>query len=354
MLNVLMQRVRAASLLLGLGLAGALVPACSKSTPSTILQDKDFQKPEGFDGEFDRNNILEDANFTDAEGLDIVLVRKFLHKTPYDRPSFLETYQSNGIQAADAITRAARTYRLNPLVFLVYAETVQGLVGAQDYPFPPNRVEYVFGCGCLAADNCLPALAGFDRQVDCLGRALRKSLDDAAANGTTNGGWGKDVPMSTLDGLKVTPGGNATAAIYDRTPIVAEGQAGGTWLFWNVWQVYAFGIDYAGPIGGANGGGWVGDACKANEACGFQGATCATNYPDGLCTTSCTGDCPTAANEAETFCVDFKTEGGFCFAVCNPGAPSCRDGYKCVNLPKYKSTNANDAKHVCFPDTQKP
>jgi hypothetical protein len=350
-----MRRFRAASLIAAFGLFGALSPACSSDEDHGVLQDADLEEPEDFDGEFDRNSILDDATFTDAEALDVVLVRKFLHDTPYDRPSFLETYQSNGVQAADAIARAARTYRINPIVFLVYAETAQGLVGSVDYPFPPNRVEYVFGCGCLSKDDCLPALAGFDRQVDCLGRMLRTALDEATgADGVTASGWGVDQTSATLDGLKVTPDSNATAAIYDHTPIVNEGKAGGSWLFWNVWQRYAITADYAGPIGGPEGGAWVGDGCTASTGCGFENATCATNYPGGLCTTSCTGDCPTAANQPDTFCVDFKSEGGFCFAVCNPGAPECREGYKCVNLPHYKPTSQSDSKHVCYPDTGAP
>lgn len=338
--------MRAASFVVVIGLFAALFPACSKSSDPGIYQDADFKPPEGFEGQFDRNTIMDDATFTDVEGVDVVLVRKFLHKTPYDRPSFLETYQSNGVQAADAITRAARTYNLNPLLFLVFAETTQGLLGAASYPFPPNRVEYVFGCGCLAPDNCLPELAGFDRQVDCLGKRLRVAFDDARTKGSTVSGWSTSATSATLDGLKVSPQTNATAAIYDHIPVVAEGKAGGTWMVWNVYQVYAAAIDYAGPIGGPNGGGWIGDACTANESCGFEGATCATNYPGGLCTTACTGDCPTSANQAETFCSDFGAEGGFCFAVCNPGAPNCREGYKCVNVQKYKAT---DTQHVCLP-----
>src|SRR5436305_8378819 len=136
--------MRAASFVVVIGLFAALFPACSKSSDPGIYQDADFKLPDGFEGQFDRNTIMDDATFTDVEGVDVVIVRKYLHKTPYDRPSFLETYQSNGVAAADAITRAARTYNLNPLLFLVFAETTQGLLGAASYPFPPNRVEYVF------------------------------------------------------------------------------------------------------------------------------------------------------------------------------------------------------------------
>jgi hypothetical protein len=329
--------------------ASIVAPACSKDEGDRgFLSGKDLERPVDVEQRFDRNNLVDPAAFTDVDGIDVTLIEKFLHRTPYDTTSFLETYQSNGVSAADAIARASRTYRINPLVFLVSAETSQGLVAAQQYPFPPERVEYVFGCGCLQPGNCQAQLAGFDRQVDCLGRAFRVALDTIAKNGVTASGWGPDKVSTTLDNLKVTPANDATAAIYDRTPRVAENGAGGTWLFWNVWNLYAAGIDYAGPIG-AGGGAWIGDACASTTQCGFENATCATNYPGGLCTTACTGDCPSQPDRPEAFCADFGKEGGFCFQVCNLGAPACRQGYKCLRVAKYK--NAAQSSPVCFPDS---
>lgn len=341
-----MLRSRVLGLLVALA---ALGPACSKDKSSGLLQDADLKPPEGSEAKFDKNNLVDPASFADVESLDVQLVQKFLHRTPYDRSSFLETYQSNGLRASDAIMKAARTYRINPLVFLVYAEAAQGLLGEANYPFPPERVEYVFRCGCLQGDNCLPQLAGFDRQLDCLGRRLRKSLDDIAASGATASGWGPDRPGTTLDGQKVTPANDATAALYDYTPRVAPGGGAGTWLFWNVWNVYSVGIGYASPLAGGSGGKWIGDACPAAESCGFENPICATNYPDGLCTTSCDGTCPSQPKRADAFCVDYKSEGGFCLAVCNPGAPACRPGYKCLSVARYKGTAA-DAEHVCYPE----
>lgn len=325
----------------------AFAAACSKTTDHGILQDKDLKVPAGVETAFDKNAIVDTAGLVDVAGLDGPTVQKFLHKTPYDRPSFLETYQSNGLRASDAIARAARTYRLNPLVFLVEAQATEGLLGEPEYPFPPERVEYVFRCGCLDATNCLPELAGFDRQVDCLGRTLRVALDAIAANGASAGGWGKDKTSTTLDNEKVTPTSEGTAAIYDYRPRVAVNAQGGSWLFWNLWNVYAAGIDYAGPIGGGGAGGWIGDPCVATSGCGVEGSTCATNYPGGLCTVPCKGDCPSQPDKPESFCADFKTSGGFCLAVCNPGAPACRDGYVCKRLRRLGSTGDTDSKFVC-------
>lgn len=147
----------------------------------------------------------------------------------------------------------------------------------------------------------------------------------------------------------MTPANDATAALYDRTPRVAVGAPGGTWVFWNVWNLYASRMSYEPTFGGSAGGQWIGDPCFSSESCGFDNPICATNYPGGLCTASCDGWCPFQPDRADTFCVDYKQEGGFCLAVCNPGAPACRPGYKCLSVALFKGTAA-DSRHVCYPD----
>jgi hypothetical protein len=332
-----------------LGIAGALLalaPACSEETERTVYQELDLKLPEGEERVFDRNNLVDSPSFTDDVGLDVVQIQRFLGKTPYDRPSFLETYQSNGVRAADAISRAARTYKLNPLVFLVFAQTAQGLVGERTYPFPTDRVEYVFNCGCLRPGQCQPELAGFDRQVDCLGRRLRTYLDEIVSGQQTASGWGPEKTSTTLDGVKVTPENEATAAIYAETPRVHEGKDGGSWLFWNVWNLYVAGTEYAGPIGGTAGTSLLGEPCSADASCSYEMAICATNYPGGLCTRACDGDCPQAIDQPPSFCVGFAA-GGFCLPTCSPGAPACREGYTCVRLRRQGATDDADSAFVC-------
>lgn len=329
--------------------ATAVVPACSSEQRATIYQELDFQLPEDEERIFDRNNIVDTAAFTDSTGLDLAQIQRFLGNTPYDRPSFLETYQSNGVRAADAIVRAARQYKLNPLVFVVFAQTTQGLVGERTYPFPTDRVEYVFNCGCLRAGACQPELAGFDRQVDCLGRRIRAYLDEIVAGNQTSSGWGPEKTSTTLDGVKVTPDNEATAAVYAETPRVNEGKDGGAWLFWNVWNLYVSSTEYAGPIGGGAGTSLLGDACATDASCGYERAICATNYPGGLCTLACTGDCPSGNEQPPSYCVGFSS-GGFCLVTCNPTAPACREGYGCKRLRKQGATSDTDSQFVCFPN----
>ena len=321
-------------------LAAAMPIACAKSgSEHTYLQAQDLDGQPGFA----RDAIVDTPSFTDASGIDGASIQRFFGRTPYNRPSFLATYQSNGLRASDAIVRSAIAHGINPLVFLVRAEMEQGLLGEQFYPDPPSRVEYAFGCGCNGIDKCDPKLAGFDVQVECLARALRKNLDDIATNGATEGGWAPGVTSVTVDGVKVTPRDEATAALYQYTPKVGLGSSG-NWLFWNIWQLYAIALQYAGPIGPA-GGSFVGDPCKADPSCSYPGGICATNYPGGLCTASCTGDCSMLGTGPQAFCASFQ-QAGYCLPVCNPSvAASCRDGYSCKKVLRFGSTT--ESQDVC-------
>src|ERR1700722_20266479 len=148
-----------------------LIAACAKHAAPPVLQPEDLSNQN--DSTFDPTEIVDPGSFSDDVDLGADQVEMFLQLTPYNNISFLSTYQSNGVLAVNAIMQASTTYRINPLVFLVRAEMDQGLVAATTYPLPASRVEYVFGCGCEAPGSCDPMQAGFDRQVDCLGAALR-------------------------------------------------------------------------------------------------------------------------------------------------------------------------------------
>jgi hypothetical protein len=282
----------------------------------------------------------------DQSALDAAGVLAFLQRTPYGQASFLATYGSHGTSAADAVVTAAHRYALDPLVFLVRAQMDQGLVGSSGYPSPASRVEYAFGCGCAAPGNCDPSYAGFDVQADCLGAALRASLDQVAATGKTAGGWGPGIVGTTLDGVQVTPKDDSTSALYQYTPVVATGSAGGNWLFWNLWRKYAAAVGYTAGKAGATS--WIGDACIGSATCvlGSTQGTCATQFPGGLCTLPCTSSCPSAVGQAPAFCADFGAQGGFCLVVCNPADTHCRQGYTCKSVQQAGGTTTQN---VCFP-----
>jgi len=324
--------------------ASALVSACAKSEPGSNLQASDLVTLQGVT--FDPNAIMTPAVFQDSIAYDATAIQNFLERTPYARPSFLATYQSNGVRASDGLYKAATANRINPFVLIARAEELQGLIGTQFYPFPPSRVEYVFRCGCTGDSNCDPALAGFDRQADCLARNLRQNFDQVTANGATAGGWGVGKQSVSLDNQKVTPADGSTAALYQYDPTVGVGQ-GGLWLFWNIWQNYADFLSYSPPPGGTTQGAWIGDACTANAMCTAPNAQCATNFPGGMCIVPCTEGCPSDPSHPASFCADFGQQGGYCLPKCNVGVPgACRTGYDCRAIYQFGS-NQSVAANVC-------
>lgn len=339
-----MPRVRGLSLFLVSAIATAFA-ACKDVPPPTVLNKVDLAPSEFDTSTFDPTTVIDNGAFTDTRSMsvDVTAIQGFLAKTPYGGPSFLSTYQSNGVRASDAIIAAARQYRINPLVFLVFTEITQGLIAARTYRFPPERVEYIFGCGCTSPDSCLPQLAGYDRQLSCLGQALRTALDEIRIDNHTESGWGPSIESTTLDNVKVTPTNEATAALYDRLPRVNSGTDSGTWAFWKVWQLYANALNYNGSSGGPSDGAWIGAACSANAMCSaVENGICASDFPNGLCTAKCDGACPTGDGRPDSFCAKFP-DGGYCLAVCNPAAPACRTGYRCVRA----TGTAGESEYVC-------
>jgi hypothetical protein len=327
-------------------LAGcALASACESAKTTSSLLPLDLEPAQGVP--FDPDEIIPEAAFIDSSTLGAIQIQDFLNLTPYGSPSFLATYQSSGILAANAIADAAASYGINPIVFLVRAEVAGGLVGAQRYPLPASQVEYVFGCGCTSPTTCDASFAGFDKQVDCLGDALRTSLDQIASAGATAGGWAPGVAAVTLDGDHVTPADASTAALYQYDPIVGQGKSD-NWLVWNIFQLYANALMYAPPPTSSDDAtAEVGDPCFTASDCAIGSPICWTGakYPGGLCTSSCNGSCP----GSDSFCADFSGSG-YCLAVCNSTDPaSCRTGYACSLIKQFMPSSSTGAGTVCTP-----
>src|ERR1700722_9880467 len=222
----------------------AVIACAKKDGEASVLAAQDLQSN---GAAFDPGEILDPVSMQDDGALDGGTIEQFLQQTPYGSSSFLSTYSSNGVPASDAIASAAERYTIDPILLLVREEMDQGLVASTGYPSPSSRVEFAFGCGCTAPGTCDPTYAGFDVQVACLAASMRDNLDAVTATGQTAGGWGPNITSTTLDGVDVTPEDDSTAALYQYTPVVAVGQAGGNWLFWNLWHQFAGALDYSPP-----------------------------------------------------------------------------------------------------------
>jgi hypothetical protein len=230
-----------------LAAASFALSACGPSADDGVLRPQDKKLPEGV--VFDPTNLQTDSSFVDVSPAEVASILQFLQKTPYDQPSFLATYASNGVTASLAIVQTSRKYKINPIVFLAHAQRAQGLVGSRSYPFPSSRVEFVFGCGCTAPGQCDLAMGGFNKQVDCLGRALRTSLDQLTGpDQATAGGWAVGTATKTIDGTFITPQTNATAALYQYLPLVGDSTSGNT-VYYAIFQLYATALSYFDPGG---------------------------------------------------------------------------------------------------------
>ncbi len=346
--------------------APLIAVACAKAEPTSHLAAQDLAPAEG--EPFDANHILTLDELTDSSVTGELLralityraTEKTNRKNPYGRDSFLATYFSNGLSAIDALLNASEQYRINPLVLLVRAEMAEGLVALDYYPIDaPGRVEYLFRCGCRGPGTCDVALAGFDRQVDCLARQYRIILTDMENNGgVTAGGWAKEREGRTVDGKSVTPADEGTAAMYQFDPRVGALEDGGNRLFWNIWKLYTRAAAYQGPSGQGPTGAWIGDPCTRTEACkAIPGGVCVNNYPGGMCSARCStsSDCPPREGR-ESACIDTGS-GAYCFTRCNSNvASSCRGGsgeWACCTPPTYPPTftaeNERVTQSVCTP-----
>jgi hypothetical protein len=318
--------------------------ACAKSSggPSSIpVQDTETV---GFT--FNPNEVVPINSFTDFAAVPTSAITSFLAATPYGNASFLVTYQSNGLLAADGISRAAQTYRINPIVLLVGIEVAGQLIARTAYPQPTSIVDYIFGCGCSGPGACDAEAAGLDVQVACYANSLRTSLDAIDVGGTTAGGWIPGRGTTTLDGTAVTPTDASTAALYQFDPVVGSGSSGSS-MFANVWALYTRALGYTMPTGPTGATALVGDACIAAEDCDLPNPFCAAEPGGGFCTTKCTGTCPTV----DAFCASFGTKtGGYCLAVCSPNDPySCRTGYTCGDAVQFGSGGDAGSQYVCEP-----
>jgi hypothetical protein len=191
---------------------------------------------DGIPDAFDRNRVMDDAFFVDANAVSAEQVQVFLERTPYGRGRrcFLADTRVGGRLAAAAIVEGAQSQGINPIVMLARMQVEKGLISKSRDP-GGRTVDYAFGCGCPDGKPCNPTYRGLDRQIECAARTLRRHYD-ASVDGT--GAWRRGQARQTLDPIAVTPHNHATASLYAYTPWVLVGK-GGNWLVWNVTRRFA-------------------------------------------------------------------------------------------------------------------
>ena len=201
--------------------------------PADFEVDPDDGKGDGVPASFHANDVVGDDIFVGGEAMDVAEVQKFFEESPYRNRSWLADYTADGVTAAEAVVRAARAENVHPLMLLSRMQVEASLVSKTVRP-TQYRIDRALGCGCPDGGGCSASYRGFEAQLTCGARILRKWYD-ASVDGT--GPWRKGKAKRTLDPRTVTPVNHAAASLYAYTPWVLVG-SGGNWLVWNVTRKY--------------------------------------------------------------------------------------------------------------------
>ena len=290
----------------------------------------DGTKSDAVGASFDRNLIVPDVFYTDANAMDASDMQAFLEDSPYGH-SWLADESVGGTPVSELLVDVGRAHAINPLVLLARMQVEASLVSKSTRP-SAQKVNFALGCGCHDGKACQNAFKGLEKQLDCGADVMRRLFDQSAEGAGT---WRKGKTTRTLDRLDVTPANHATAALYGYTPWVLEGR-GGNWLVWNITRrferhVRSLGIgDFAEvPVQG-----WIGSVCPDPADCSFAASGeegfCfdfvdpANNEDAGYCSLACEGFCPDRSGQSVSFCASLDGVNGQCVVKADALNESCQ------------------------------
>lgn len=307
---------------------------------------------------FDRNRIVEESFFTNANAVDGDGVQAFFENTPYGTRSFLADERVGGRRAADVIVEISRAAGINPVMLVARMQVEKGLVSKTQRP-SQNTVDFAFGCGCPDGHSCYESYRGLDKQIVCAVDVLSQ-LHDESVSGT--GAWRQGKAKKTLDPLTVTPANHATASLYGYTPWVLPNR-GGNWLVWNITRIHSRHFQQLGVMQAPPESPWVGTICETDGDCSFsyqgQSGFCfldATGQEEkGFCSLPCEGYCPDLAGRAKTFCTQVRTlSPGSCVSRAQTENGNCATvpGTSPQQAQRYVGSSGapTDSALVCLPD----
>lgn len=183
----------------------------------------------GLPSVFDRDRLLDDALYVDAESMTAAQIQAFFEATPYGRRSWLADMEFGGVRVSELVSRAARAHHINPLMLLGRMQNEQGLVSRN---FTASTIPR-FGLGCNQTN---PRAAALDAQLECAATTLESQFQKAE-RGENNFPVGR--PAQTLDRVTVTPENKATSAMYAYTPWEGTRAGNGSYLAWQVLRRFA-------------------------------------------------------------------------------------------------------------------
>lgn len=181
---------------------------------------------------FNPNYITDEADILATGTMTAAEIQSFLAS----KNSYLANYScpdlnGNSITAANAIFQVATTNRVNPRFLLVLLQKEQGLV---ENPNPkPSQLDWATGYGCPDNSPCNERWRGFYKQINSASLQFRDYLENPHLY-RYRAGQTYTFVNTNKEPLTVTPVNNATAALYNYTPHVYNGN----YNFWLLWRRY--------------------------------------------------------------------------------------------------------------------
>jgi len=184
------------------------------------------------DDNFNPNYITDESDLLNSTSMSATEIQTLL----VSNGSYLANYacvDNNGVslKASDAIFQVAITNRVSPRFLLVLLQKEQGLV--EDSSPKQSQLDWATGYGCPDGGGCNERWRGFYKQINSASLQFRDYLENPQLY-KYRAGQTYTFSNTNKDPMTVTPINNATAALYNYTPHVYNGN----YNFWKIWRRY--------------------------------------------------------------------------------------------------------------------
>jgi hypothetical protein len=185
---------------------------------------------------FNPNYIISDSEILDYTAMNLEEIKEFLN----DKGGYLATYScadpdGKMMTAAEIIYDRAVTNLVNPKFLIVLLQKEQSLI--EETSPKQSQLDWATGYGCPDGGGCNARWQGFWKQVNSASLQFRDYMDNPRLYTYKAGeSYIFTNPYSTTknETTIVTPANQATAALYNYTPHVYNGN----YNFYNIWQRY--------------------------------------------------------------------------------------------------------------------
>ncbi|MFH1522556.1 MAG: hypothetical protein ABIE43_01905 [Patescibacteria group bacterium] len=195
---------------------------------------------------FNPNYIISDSEILDYTSMNITEVNDFL-KLKNGYLSNYSTVDPNGktMTAAEIIYDRAITNKISPKFLIVLLQKEQSLI--EEKSPKQSQLDWATGYGCPDNASCNPRWKGFYKQVNSASLQFRDYIDNPHLYTYKMGEtYTFANPYATIknETTSVTPANSATAALYNYTPHVYNGN----YNFYKIWQRYFTRSYYDGSL----------------------------------------------------------------------------------------------------------